>query len=75
MRFSHTPRRCSGVISSFGGRGFIEGGGGRTSENGLEDGLPEPEGVEEEVSADGLGAADADAAAPDDMGTGTAVPF
>jgi hypothetical protein len=30
MRFSHTARRCSGVISSFGG---FRGGGGRISAN------------------------------------------
>ncbi len=51
-RFSHTARRCAAVISSLGGAGFIEGGGGRTSENGREGTLAEPEGVFE-VGSDG----------------------
>ena len=73
IRFSHTTRRCSGVISSFGGAVSIEGGGGRTSGKVFGGALPEPEGVVVEVSAGGLGVVDV--VAPDDMGTGTAVPL
>lgn len=72
-RFSHTARRCSGVIPSFGGAVFIEGGGGRTSEKGFGGALPEPEGVFEEVPAEGLDVVDV--VAPDDMGTDTTVPL
>jgi hypothetical protein len=70
MRFSHTARRFSGVIPSFGGAVFIEGGGGRISEKGLEVGLPEPEGDVIEVSAEDLDEIDGGAAVlVDDVGT------
>jgi len=72
-RFSHTARRCSEVIPSFRGAVFIEGGGGRTSEKGFEGALPEPEGVVEEVSAEGLGVVDV--VAPDAMGLSTTMPL
>ena len=73
MRFSHTARRCSGGISSFDGAAVIEGGGGRTSEKVFEGALPDPEGVVEEVSAEGLSVVVGMAAG--DMGTGAAVPL
>jgi hypothetical protein len=72
-RFSHTARRCSEVIPSFRGAVFIEGGGGRTSEKGFDGALPEPEGVFEEVSAEGLGVVDV--VAPDVMDLSTIVPL
>jgi hypothetical protein len=42
MRFCHTARLCSAVVSSFRAR-FSEGGGGRISESGREDTPAGPE--------------------------------
>jgi len=60
-RFSHTARRWAAVISTLGlgGEGFIEGGGGRTSENVHETKLDEAEGAFEVISAGALNAVDA----------------
>ena len=52
MRFSHTARRCSGVISSFGGPAGFRGGGGRISANDRGGALTEPEGIETEAVSD-----------------------
>jgi hypothetical protein len=57
MRFSHTVRRCSGVISSFGGAEFSAGGGGRISANGGKGTLAGPGGIEA-VSDEALGMMD-----------------
>lgn len=46
-RFSHTARRCSGVISSLTGARSIEGGAGRISKNDRGGTLAEPEGAVE----------------------------
>lgn len=61
IRFSQTPRRCSGVIvSSLGEDKFCKGGGGRTSGNGRRKGTATgPEGLEA-ISDEGL-----DRAAPE----------
>jgi hypothetical protein len=64
MRFIHTSRRRSGVISSFGGAAFRGGGGGRISGNGREGTLADPEGIE--TASDGaLGVVDV--VAPEDV--------
>jgi hypothetical protein len=61
MRFSHTVRRCSGVIPSFGGTKFNAGGGGSISANGGKGTLAGPEGIKA-VSDEALGVTPEDVA-------------
>ena len=55
-RFSHTARRCSGVISSLPGARSIEGGGGRSSDNDRVGTLAELTGAVEVAALGGIDA-------------------
>ena len=58
-RFSHTARRSAGSFGGAAGGIEIAGGGGRTSGNGREGTLAEPEGFFEVVSDGALNVVDA----------------
>ena len=66
MRFDHTSRLRSGVISSFGGAKFSEGGGGRISGKDREGTLADPEGI---GAASDAALSAVDVVAPEDVAT------